>query len=50
MKTRRLFEDAPYQKTFKAKILESRRNESGNCEVILDQTLFYPVLTIETWI
>jgi alanyl-tRNA synthetase len=43
MKTRRLFEDAPYQKTFKAKILESRCNESGNYEVILDQTLFYPV-------
>ncbi|MFC1501803.1 DHHA1 domain-containing protein [bacterium] len=43
MKIRRLFEDAPYQRTFKAKILESRRNKSGNCEVILDQTLFYPV-------
>jgi alanyl-tRNA synthetase len=42
MRTRRLFEEAPYQKTFQAKVLESRK-ESGKINVILDQTLFYPV-------
>jgi len=41
MKTRRLFEETPYQTTFKAKVLESRM-EAGEARVVLDQTLFYP--------
>jgi alanyl-tRNA synthetase len=41
MKTRRLFEENPYQTTFQANVLESRE-EAGKIQVVLDQTLFYP--------
>ena len=42
MKTIRLFDDYPYEKTFTAKVLACTAREDGLYDVVLDRTLFFP--------
>lgn len=41
MRTKRLYEMNPYEREFKARILD-RRTAGDRCGIVLDQTLFYP--------
>ncbi len=40
--TERLYQDDSYRRRFQARVIEIRRSQSGQPQVVLDRTLFYP--------